>query len=374
MNPTPSKRVAYLDIAKGIGILLVILGHCTAIPEWLNHLVFSVHMPLFFILSGYTFRGASPKAAALSRDSSPQESAPAPAPSSSRRAFIRKNAKALLVPYAITCLIIIILQLIDAFRWHQDPWNALVKWVMSGLYGSGTRIPEFFGAAGIPITFIGAIWFLPALFFGKVILSYCLNSRTPLLWVLVSFFAGQITSERIGWFPFSIQAGMCAVLFLYIGYRIRQRDLFRWNAVHGILKILMLGIWICCILYCGRLYMVSNTYTDGLLDVIGSVCGTFVIVYISQGIEKAAARWPRLLHACCGLGRISLGMMCAHLIVLDCLQISAWADQVSWVFHTTYVVGEVLVVFLASFLVTAILYVIPWINRWFFPSSVKKRR
>lgn len=42
----------FLDLAKGLGILMVILGH----GMFPNHfLIDSFHMPLFFILAGITF-------------------------------------------------------------------------------------------------------------------------------------------------------------------------------------------------------------------------------------------------------------------------------------------------------------------------------
>ena len=46
------ERVTYLDMAKGVGILLVILGHEADLPLAARQFVTSFHMPLFFILSG----------------------------------------------------------------------------------------------------------------------------------------------------------------------------------------------------------------------------------------------------------------------------------------------------------------------------------
>lgn len=58
------KRLRALDIAKGIAIILVVIGH--AVPDAtthmgiqseglaiLNRLIYSFHMPLFFLISGY---------------------------------------------------------------------------------------------------------------------------------------------------------------------------------------------------------------------------------------------------------------------------------------------------------------------------------
>ena len=47
-------RIVEFDIAKGIGIILVVIGHQN-IPHSVTNWIFSFHMPLFFILSGFFF-------------------------------------------------------------------------------------------------------------------------------------------------------------------------------------------------------------------------------------------------------------------------------------------------------------------------------
>ncbi len=51
------KRVQYIDIAKGIGILLVVLGHndLQAYHPMLHRFIYAFHMALFFFLSGIFF-------------------------------------------------------------------------------------------------------------------------------------------------------------------------------------------------------------------------------------------------------------------------------------------------------------------------------
>jgi acyltransferase len=46
-------RVDWVDGARAIGILLVMVGHLQALPTWLGQLIFSLHVPLFFWLSGW---------------------------------------------------------------------------------------------------------------------------------------------------------------------------------------------------------------------------------------------------------------------------------------------------------------------------------
>ena len=58
-----SKRIEYIDIARGIGILLVVMGHndFSLISPFLFKLIYSFHMPLFFFMSGIFFKPHSSK-------------------------------------------------------------------------------------------------------------------------------------------------------------------------------------------------------------------------------------------------------------------------------------------------------------------------
>ena len=47
------QRLDYIDAAKAIAIILVIIGHCYwvgAVPR-LRNIIYSFHMPLFFFVS-----------------------------------------------------------------------------------------------------------------------------------------------------------------------------------------------------------------------------------------------------------------------------------------------------------------------------------
>lgn len=73
-------RIVEFDIAKGIGIILVVIGHQN-IPHSVTNWIFSFHMPLFFILSGFFF--------------------------SSKRKFyeiFKRRVKSLIIPYVFLCL------------------------------------------------------------------------------------------------------------------------------------------------------------------------------------------------------------------------------------------------------------------------------
>ena len=48
------QRLVWVDLAKAFVIILMIIGHVVPFKSTLYVLIFSFHMPFFFIISGYT--------------------------------------------------------------------------------------------------------------------------------------------------------------------------------------------------------------------------------------------------------------------------------------------------------------------------------
>lgn len=108
----PSSRVQFLDAARGIAIILVVVGHVVArdLPAgnywyaYLNDVIYRFHMPLFMVLTGMSF------ALSLPRFSSwPQVAA-----------FSTKRAERLLVPYAAFGVLILAGKLAAGHFMHVD--------------------------------------------------------------------------------------------------------------------------------------------------------------------------------------------------------------------------------------------------------------
>ena len=50
-----NQRIEFLDLAKGIGIILVVIGHSISSDNLIGKWIYSFHMPLFFLISGMCF-------------------------------------------------------------------------------------------------------------------------------------------------------------------------------------------------------------------------------------------------------------------------------------------------------------------------------
>ena len=49
-------RLFYLDVVRGIGILLIVLGHISAGENVIVRYAYSFHVALFFIITGYLLK------------------------------------------------------------------------------------------------------------------------------------------------------------------------------------------------------------------------------------------------------------------------------------------------------------------------------
>lgn len=184
-----NNRIQYIDIAKGIAIICIIMGH---VGNWnINRIVFTFHVPIFFFITGYFLNDKR-----------------------TLKEFMRIKFKTLIVPYILTCLAMILLGTMLGQIQNGDALAALKKWLIASLYGAGSDVTSPFYVPAI-----GALWFLLATFWGSCFLRILFSFRPQvrLASVLILFSMGYFTRIHF-WLPFSLQAGACATLFMYMGW------------------------------------------------------------------------------------------------------------------------------------------------------------
>ncbi len=287
-------RLQYIDIARGIAIICIILGHLGI--SQINRIVFTFHVPIFFFITGFFTNTAL-----------------------SIKEFIKHKIKTLIVPYIFTCLVIILLATIEyrIFVDSKAAMGAFTEWTYAAIYGAGDSYSYPFH-----IKAIGALWFLLATFWASIFLRIILAVKggpgTRITIVLILFIAGY-WSRKLFWFPFSIQAGCCATLFLYFGYllSISKKQIQQLSIeVKAVGTIFALLAWVDFIKNFQSFWLVHCDIGRGVIDIFGCICGCYIIILILWYIEKHTYIFSGILSF---FGEYSLFMLCSHITELNTL-------------------------------------------------------
>ena len=300
-------RLQYIDIAKGIAILAVIIGHVSIRMAGLSYgastvtaVCFTFHMPLFFLLSGYFLHYE-------------------------RRFNWKTEIQRLVVPYFVAALAVVVLEAMTAFILRDQPQGMSFKryvweWFNAAIYGAAVLTDKEVW----PQTFrIGAIWFLLALFWARLFVTAACKTRCSGILVLILAITGDISARYI-FLPFSIQAGMTVSIYVYLGTLARRHNMMEYLHSHRLVLIPALLIWLYAILHFNGFGIggadLGTTPVDVARNIIGSLGGIVTMIIISIYIEQFG-HWTSSHLA--EIGRISLLILVIHIIDDDVTRIDA---------------------------------------------------
>lgn len=253
-NIQNSNRIEWIDTAKGIAIILVVLGHIIFPKSLLNKFICSFHMPLFFMLSGLFV------VKHLNTDFTTHFS---------------NRFKRLMIPYLIFGLF-----LLAPFYWiyfhfiiptGQIP--LLQRW-LAQLIGLNCDWGEEWRCS---------LWFLPCLFCADLMVwsiwKYVYRYRYyAVMMVFLAGVAYYLTINRS--LPLRIHTSTIAILFITLGVKLKDK----------IFQFSITTILICVIAYiicwCGNSFssmvMVDNNYGLIYFSIPASIFATIVVLYISK--------------------------------------------------------------------------------------------
>ena len=280
-------RVKYIDIARGIAILCIILGHLG--NATINRIVYTFHVPIFFLITGYFMSDKM-----------------------STREFCQKRIRTLILPYVYTCILMILFSFLKGLL-SGNAISNIIKWTVASLYGAGDTYTKPFYINGI-----GAIWFLLASFWAsvwfKIILS--LEEKKRLFSVVALFLAGYYSAKFI-WLPLSIQAGCCAVSYIYVGYmykKVKIEKIKIMSEVRRAINLLALVVWLDFIKNFKSFWMVHCDFGRGIMDILGCLCGCYVIIKIAKLIQNKTSTIGDFFAY---IGEYSIFILCIHLLELN---------------------------------------------------------
>ena len=188
-------RNSTIDIMKGLAILAVIAGHGhMLLPDCLERkLIYSFHMPLFFIVAGYLYK-----------------------PTIHYKTKIIADSRRLLIPYLFIVLGFTTFLLVK----ESDKAFALKYSFIACIFGSSGNHASLLWAAA---PHIGIGWFLPALFWCRQFFNYIdTQANHATLFIIFLAFIATITDYYLVNLPFALLPGVSAMVFYQIGSWVRN--------------------------------------------------------------------------------------------------------------------------------------------------------
>lgn len=286
------KRLDYLDIAKCLTIILVIIGHASANTDdpFYRCAIYYFHMPLFFIVSGVVS-----KVREVEYNKQYYKD------------FIIKSIYTLLIPYLIWALIY------SKFSWKNVPYI---------LYGSWETLTK--------AQTLTSLWYLPCLFLARIWMELIIGVSSKYskfnqdLFILactaVSFTLGFLLPQPAMGYPLCFNISFVALGFMLIGYMHKELiDHFQSKGIlfHLIKLVVVIALFEFSIRIGDKtklVLMCGSQYGNPLLFLFNALLGVIVIFSLSALITK---KWEfsnetPLKNAILWVGRNTIGIFLVH--------------------------------------------------------------
>jgi acyltransferase len=310
------ERSAAIDAVRVVGMVAVVAGHVWINPETRQWL-YTWHLPLFFILTGYLWSG--------------------------RRGIKGEagvRARTLLVPYA--CWFAIIAAITRGFQLVQGTFNPRVA--AGQVWGGPLQSEPFW-----------AFWFATALFVATVL--YVPVSRLALPWqwcvaLVLLIVTAYVPGTQLAFLPLAIGQGLGAFVFVVAGQTLRRAQA-RMNR-DGVVGPAMLASGVALVLL----------FPDSFVDVKSlyfgvPIVGILTAVLIGGGLIVTACayltRMPRRLSVTVvWLSMSSLVVMFVHVPIASALDALGNGSVTGFLITivATWALGLVLVAFPAAWFLT----------------------
>jgi fucose 4-O-acetylase-like acetyltransferase len=267
-------RIAWIDVARGIGILLVVLGHLET--GLLYRVIYVFHMPFFFFLSGYVHKIQNRYAD-----------------------FFRKRSIHLLVPYASFLLLLAPLEL---HRASHGGKGAIFRAITDMIWG-GDRLRGD----------LGVFWFITCLFATQQVAN----------WILSKFRLGQVAvcgviSISLAYanslfvprfmLPLDLNVVLGALPFYLAGHYARRANFDRWWITLFAIIGIVATVWLAYVGLPISYDMRSANYGVPLLSLLLAGCSILALIRAIKLILLATPVATILEK----IGAASLGIMFIH--------------------------------------------------------------
>lgn len=267
------QRYNWIDVMKGIGIIVVVIGHIFG--GYLKDFIFLFHMPLFFFISGYLYKNKI-----------------------NQKQYFKDKFISLGIPY-ISFLFLIY----PASNWDNYSKINSIEFLIF-------IIKPIIGGRFL-INYTGVFWFITCFFVLQILMNYFIIkfNQVTLFFVITFLLLLSYLNSMIFpnfWLPGNINVALAAAPFFYVGY------LIKINKV----KFNKLIILILSIIVIVSLFHLSNTY-DMKMAIYGVPIITFlsslILIFQIKILSKMIIKLGYISVPFIDLGKASMIIMYLHL-------------------------------------------------------------
>ncbi len=263
------KRLDYVDIAKGLGMLMVIWGHINSGSTFV--LVYSFHMPLFFFLSGIVFNSNRYQ---------------------SFKAFFIRKVKTLVIPYLIFSFLTWLVWVVYTIVFHSAVDSYFMPLLQTFIaQGSGGYLVH-----NVPLWFVSCLLLIEFLYY---FISKIKNDFLIVLICVIFAIASYVMELCLPIFdftllPWSIGVVFAAIIFYAAGNLLMKHNFFsrvkefcnNKIVISWVILIFMTAALYYLALLNGHITMGHEQYNNRLLFYLNGFLGSLCVLIFAFLTEK----------------------------------------------------------------------------------------
>lgn len=282
-----------VSFAKGIGIMLMVLGH-TFFSAYGYAVIYMFHMPLFFFLSGYCFKVSHLE---------------------NFKCYAKKRVSRIYFPFVKWALVFLLLHNIFFYlNIYNDSCG--FEGEVSQLYGVSDYLKKafliFFCLSGNE-QLLGGYWFLHTMFFASFIFYALLKLRIPIVGGLVALLLSVMLYFK-GIPVVNIYCGskeLLAVSCMMAGYLYKSYSIEKYVDKYSAYVLLVCAL----LLVLGSVYwqgeMLNMKWTHTVPYFISAVAGSVIVMKVSK---YATEKTHYIAHIIANIGNKTLEILTWHFL------------------------------------------------------------
>jgi fucose 4-O-acetylase-like acetyltransferase len=316
-----TNRIGYIDIAKGLGIVLVVMGHndFALISPLAHKLIYSFHMPMFFFISGMFFNPGMPF-----------------------WTFICRRFNRVLRPFFFTLLLIYFMSL----SFSKVGILVATRRLLKALYGNGHYIDWV------------QLWFLPHLFvvslFAYVFIRLIRQSRLDSLrWIILAvIYIVGVLGLAFFWpfdfslfgkgytvygLPFSLDIVFVSGFFFILGFEINKKLSATFFESGWLLLLSAISLIVLVGYYPATIDLNTRVFDSLIINTGEALLGILFILAVAKKLEKIGGMAALFKY----LGQASLIILVFQVPIQDYWgqKIFALTDNLPFSYWMSFLVG-----------------------------------